>query len=181
MFKKILLVLLVLIGAFAIYVALQPDEYRIERSVTIAAPTSAVFGHVNNLQKWEAWSPWAKLDPDAKVAFEGPEAGEGATMTWDGDDNVGAGKMTIVESEPDKAVDLAVTFTRPFEGGTNSDFSFTPKTDQTEGDQTEVTWAMHGTHNFMEKAFCVVFDGLGMMGKDIDKGLSQLKTVSEQS
>ncbi len=40
---------------------------------------------------------------------------------------------------------------------------------------------MHGMHNFLEKAFCVVFDGRGMMGKDIDKGLSQLKSVSEQS
>jgi hypothetical protein len=176
MFKKILLLLLALIGAFVIYVALQPDEYRVERSVTIAAPAGEVFGNVNNLRKWEAWSPWAKLDPDAKVAFEGPEAGEGATMTWDGDDNVGAGKMAIVESEPDKAVDLEVTFTRPFEGGTNSDFSFTPK-----GDETDVTWTMHGTHNFMEKAFTVIFDGVGMMGNDIDKGLSQLKSVSEGS
>jgi hypothetical protein len=176
MFKKILLLLLALIGAFVIYVALQPDEYRVERTVTIVAPAGEVFGNVNNLRKWEAWSPWAKLDPDAKVAFEGPEAGEGATMTWDGDDNVGAGKMAIVESEPDKAVDLAVTFTRPFEGGTNSDFSFTPK-----GDETDVTWTMHGTHNFMEKAFTVIFDGVGMMGNDIDKGLSQLKSVSEGS
>jgi hypothetical protein len=181
MFKKILLLLLALIGAFVIYVALQPDEYRVERSVTIAAPAGEVFGNVNNLRKWDAWSPWAKLDPDAKVAFEGPEAGEGATMTWDGDDNVGAGKMTIVESEPDKVVDLAVTFTRPFEGGTNSDFSFTPKAGAAEDDQTEVTWTMHGTHNFMEKAFTVIFDGLGMMGNDIDKGLSQLKSVSEGS
>ncbi|WP_108681017.1 SRPBCC family protein [Methyloceanibacter sp. wino2] len=181
MFKKILLVLLVLIGAFAIYVALQPDEYRVERSVTVAAPAGTVFGNVDNLRKWEAWSPWAKLDPDAKVAFEGPEAGKGAAMTWDGDDNVGAGKMTIVESDPDKAVNIEVTFTRPFEGGTNSDFSFTPKADPTGSEQTEVTWAMHGTHNFVEKAFCVVFNGLGMMGNDIDKGLSRLKSVSEQS
>jgi len=176
MFKKIVLVLLALIAAFVIYVALQPDAYKVERSVTIAAPAAKVFENVNNLRKWEAWSPWAKLDPDAKVAFEGPEAGKGAAMSWDGDDKVGAGKMTIVESDPDKAVDIKVSFTRPFEGSTNSDFNFTPK-----GDQTDVAWAMHGTHSFMEKAFCVVFDGIGMMGKDIDKGLSQLKSVAEQS
>ena len=97
MFKKILLLLLALIGAFVIYVALQPDEYRVERTVTIVAPAGEVFGNVNNLRKWEAWSPWAKLDPDAKVAFEGPEAGEGATMTWDGDDNVGAGRLCCYE------------------------------------------------------------------------------------
>jgi hypothetical protein len=175
-FKKILLVLLALIAAFVIYIALQADKYRVERTVTMAAPEGKVFENVNDLQNWEAWSPWAKIDPDAKLTFEGPGAGKGATMTRDGDDNVGAGTMTIVESNPDSAVNLKVTFTRPFECGVSSDFRFTSK-----GDQTEVAWAMHGTHSFVEKAFCVFFDGLGMMGTDIDKGLSQLKAVVEQS
>jgi hypothetical protein len=174
-FRKILLVLVALLAVFLIVVALQPSDYRVERTTTIAASPAQVFPHVNNLHQWEAWSPWAKIDPDAKVTFEGPEAGEGAVMTWDGDDNVGAGKMTLVESDPDKAVKIKVTFTRPFEGGTNSDFSFTPK-----GNLTEVAWAMHGTHNFMEKAFCLVFNGVNMMSNDIDKGLAQLKSVVEQ-
>ncbi|MGD9378010.1 MAG: polyketide cyclase, partial [Methyloceanibacter sp.] len=81
MFKKILLVLLALIAVFAIYITLQPDEYRVERTVTMAAPAGKVFENVNDLQKWEAWSPWAKIDPDAKLAFEGPRAGKGAAMT----------------------------------------------------------------------------------------------------
>ena len=176
MFKNILFILLALISAFVIYVLLQPDAYKVERSVTIAAPADKVFENVNNLRKWEAWSPWAKIDPDAKIAFEGPDAGKGAAMTWNGNDEVGEGKMTVVESDPNKAVNIKVSFTRPFEGGTNSDFSFTPK-----GDQTDVGWSVHGTHSFMEKAFYVVFNGLGMMGKDIDKGLSQLKSVVEQA
>lgn len=174
MFKKILLVLVALLVVFLVVVALQPSEYRVERSTTVAAAPSQVFGHVNDFHKWEAWSPWAKIDPDAKITFEGPEAGQGAIMIWDGDEKVGAGKMTLVESIPDKAVKTKVEFTRPYEGSTNSDFSFTPK-----GDQTEVSWAMHGTHNFMEKAFCLVMNGTGMMGKDLDKGLAQLKSVSE--
>ncbi|MEM7398125.1 MAG: SRPBCC family protein [Pseudomonadota bacterium] len=176
MFKKILLLLLVIIVAFVGYVALQPDEYRVERTVTMAAPAANVFENVNDLRKWEAWSPWAKLDPEAKVIFEGPEAGNGAAMTWDGDDKVGAGKMTIVKSDPDQAINIDVTFTRPFEGTTNSDFTFATK-----GDSTDVTWAMHGTQGFTEKAFSVIFGGVGMMGNNIDKGLSQLKSVVEQS
>ncbi|MDJ0513906.1 MAG: SRPBCC family protein [Methyloceanibacter sp.] len=176
MFKSILLVLLAIIAVFVGYIALQPDEYRVERTVTMAAPAAKVFGNVNDLRKWEAWSPWAKLDPNAKVVFEGPEAGQGAAMTWDGDDKVGAGKMTIVKSDPDQAINIDVVFTRPFEGSTNSDFSFVSK-----GDSTDVTWAMHGTQGFTEKAFSVIFGGVDMMGNDIDKGLSQLKTVAEQS
>ena len=175
MFKKILALLVAIVAVFLIVVALQPSEYRVERTTTINAAPSQVFAHVNDFHKWEAWSPWAKLDPDAQIAFEGPEAGEGTIMTWDGDDNVGTGKMTLVESKPDEAVKIKVTFTRPFEGGTNSDFSFKPN-----GDQTDVAWTMHGTHNFMEKAFCLVMNGLGMMEGDIDTGLAQLKSVAEQ-
>lgn len=176
MLKRIVLIVAALIAGFAVYIALQPSEYRVERSVTIDAPASEVFANVNDFRKWEAWSPWAKLDPNAKVAFEGPEAGQGAVMTWDGNDNVGAGKMTLIESKPDEAVKIKVEFTRPFEGGTNSDFSFAPN-----GDQTDVTWAMSGTHNFVEKAFCLVMNGLEMMGNDLEKGLTKLKSVIERS
>lgn len=176
MVKKIVLGLVALLAAFAIYVALQPSGYRVERTVTIDAPAPEVFANVNDFRKWGAWSPWAKLDPNAKVAFEGPEAGEGTAMTWDGNDEVGAGKMTLVESTPDEAVKIKVEFTRPFEGSTNSGFTFVPN-----GDGTDVTWTLSGTHNFVERAFCLVMNGLDMMGNDLEKGLSQLKSVTERS
>ena len=175
MLKKILLVLVALIVVLGVVIALQPSDYRVERTTTIDAPTADVFARVNDFQKWEAWSPWAELDPDAKLAFEGPQAGEGSVMTWAGDEKVGVGKMTLVESKPNEAVKIKVTFTEPFEGGTNSDFRFTPK-----GNQTEVAWTMHGQHGFMEKAFCLFMNGLDMMRDDIDKGLAQLKSVAEQ-
>ena len=176
MLKKIVLVLVALLAAFAIYVALQPSDYRVERTVTVDTPASEVFANVNDFHKWESWSPWAKIDPNAKIAFEGPEAGEGTVMTWDGNDDVGAGKMTLIESKPDEAVKIKVEFTRPFEGSTNSDFSFAPN-----GEQTDVTWTLSGMHNFVEKAFCLVMNGLDMMGSDLEKGLSQLKSASERS
>lgn len=175
MFKKILLVLVALVVLFGVFVALQPSEYRVERSTMIAAPASAVFPHVNDFRKWQDWSPWAKLDPDAKITFEGPESGEGTIMAWNGNKEVGEGKMTLVESKPDEAVKIKVGFTRPFEGGTNSAFEFSPK-----GDETEIVWAMHGNHGFVEKAFFLLMGGPGMMGADIEKGLSQLKSTVEQ-
>jgi len=174
MLKKILFVLVAIVLVFVIVVALQPSDYRVARATTIAAPAAEVFAEVNDLHKWEAWSPWAKLDPDAKMTFSGPDAGEGAAAAWAGDDKVGVGKMTIVESRPDEAVNIKVEFTEPFEGSINSDFAFKP-----EGDQTQVTWAMHGHHNFIEKAFCLVMGGLDMMGGEMEKGLAQLKAVVE--
>src|SRR5262245_50581987 len=89
LFKMILLVLAVIVIGFLSVVAAQPAEYRITRSATIAAPPAEVFPQVNNLHKWEAWSPWAKLDPAAKNSFEGPSEGTGAIFRWSGNDQIG--------------------------------------------------------------------------------------------
>ena len=81
MFKKIFIAVAVVFAAFLIFVALQPSEVRVERTATIAAPPAVVFAQVNDFHKWEAWSPWAKLDPAAKVTFEGGKATK-AVLNW---------------------------------------------------------------------------------------------------
>jgi hypothetical protein len=174
MLKKILIGLGVLLLGFVVFVAMQPSDFRVERSLTMAASPEEAFAQVNDLRKWEAWSPWAKLDPDAKVSFEGPEAGQGAAMRWAGNDKVGEGKMTVVESRPNDAVKLKVDIAEPYESTSMSDFSFKP-----EGDKTAVTWAISAQHNFMEKAFCLIMNGKRMMSDLMDKGLGQLKSVVE--
>jgi hypothetical protein len=174
MLKKILLVLVVLIGAFAVYIALQPSDFRVERQTTIAAPPASVFAHVNDLHKWDAWSPWAKIDPNAKVGFEGPSAGKDAVFTWSGNDQIGEGRMIIAESRPGELVDLHVAFTKPFENTSNSRFEFKP-----DGNQTIVTWSMGSHQNFFAKAMCIVFSGKKMLGGEMEKGLSNLKAVAE--
>lgn len=174
MLKKILLVLVALFLVFVVIVALQPSDFHVERSVTVDAPASKVFGEVNDFHKWEAWSPWAKLDPDAKVTFDGPQAGEGSVMTWAGNSEVGAGKMTLVESKPGKLVKIKVDFTEPFEGTSGAQFDFNP-----EGDKTNVTWSMNDDHNFLEKAMCLIMNGEKMVGEQMEQGLTKLKQVSE--
>jgi uncharacterized protein YndB with AHSA1/START domain len=173
MLKKIVIALIVIIAAFLVIVAIQPSEFRVERTTTIAAPADAVFAQVNDLHKWDAWSPWAKLDPAAKITFDGPDAGQGAAMSWSGNDKIGEGKMTIVESHPND-IKLKVDFTKPFEGSIGSEFAFKP-----DGDKTDVTWAMTGHRNFVQKAFCLVLNGDKMLGRDVEKGLAQLKSVAE--
>jgi hypothetical protein len=174
MFKKILIAVLLLVLAFVVVVALQPSEFSVARSTTIAAPVADVFPQVNDFHKWEAWSPWAKLDPNAKLSFDGPPEGTGTAMAWSGNDQVGEGKMTMVDSAPDDHANIKVDFVKPFEGSINSAFGFKP-----DGGQTEVTWTMSGHHDFMGKAFCLVMNGTKMMAGDIDKGLAQLKSVVE--
>jgi hypothetical protein len=108
MLKKILIALVAIIALLLIVVALQPSEFSVERTATMAAPPATVFEQVNDFHKWEAWSPWAKLDPDAKIAFEGPPSGAGTIMTWDGNNKVGQGKMTLTESQPNDLVKIKV-------------------------------------------------------------------------
>jgi uncharacterized protein YndB with AHSA1/START domain len=80
----------------------------VERTATISAPPAAVFEQVNDFHKWEAWLPWAKLDPDAKVTFEGPPSGTGTSMTWAGNNKVGKGKMRLTESRSNELVKINV-------------------------------------------------------------------------
>ena len=173
--KRLFIGLALLIAAFVIAVALQPDEYRLTRQIVIAAPAATIFPHVNDLRQWEGWSPWAKIDPNAKISFQGTLVGPGAMFHWSGNDKVGAGTVTITESKPNERIATRTDFTRPFEGTSNSDFIFSQA-----GDQTNVIWTMSGTQSFIGKAICLVMSMERTVGPDFEKGLAQLKQVSER-
>ena len=175
MIAKILIVLAVVVLIFVIVVASRPSDFRYERSTTISAQPSAVFPHLNDLHKWQAWSPWAKKDPSAKTTFEGPETGVGSSMSWAGDKNVGQGKMTIIESKPDELVTYQLDFIKPFAGTNLAGFTFTP-----EGNGTKVVWSMTGKNTFFFKAFGLFVDCDKMIGNDFEQGLRDLKTIVEK-
>jgi len=174
MIAKLLIGLAIIILIFIIVVASRPAEFSYSRSATIAAPPSAVFPHVNDLHKWQAWSPWAKKDPAAKNTFEGPPAGEGASMSWAGNNDVGEGTMSIIESKPDESLGFKLEFRKPFAATNFADFTFKP-----EGGQTLVTWTMTGKNTFFFKAFSLFVDCDKMIGGDFEKGLADLKKIVE--
>ncbi len=157
-----------------VVIAGRPDEFVVSRSATISAPPEKVFAHVNELCKWENWSPWAKIDPHAKSVYEGPAAGVGAAMSWDGDKRVGAGKMTIVESRPSERVHIRLEFLRPFQATNMVEFHFKP-----ENGQTLVTWSMSSKNNLFFKAFSLFMNCDDMVGRDYEKGLASLKALAE--
>ena len=174
MLLKILIALVAVVAAFAAFVALQPSEYRIARSATIAAPAPDVFAQVNDFHKWDAWSPWAKLDPNAKTTFEGASAGEGATFTWAGNRDIGEGRMTLTQSRPVELIRIRLDFVQPMAGTSTAEFTFKP-----EGDRTAVTWAMFGQNNFVSRAICLFMNQDKMLGGHFEKGLENLRAVVE--
>jgi uncharacterized protein YndB with AHSA1/START domain len=177
MLKKLLIVFavfVVAIVAFLVVASMQPADLRVQRSITIAAPPATVFPHVNDLRKFQEWSPWAKLDPNVKMTYEGPEAGTGAKYEWVGNDKVGAGAMSITDSRPNERIDFKLEFKKPMEATNTADFVFKP-----EGDQTSVTWGMSGQKNLIMKAVGMFMDCEKMIAPDFEKGLANLKTIAE--
>jgi uncharacterized protein YndB with AHSA1/START domain len=171
---NVLLGLAVVVALLVVAVALQPADYRVTRSATIAAPPAAVFAQVNDFHDWETWSPWAKLDPACKYSYEGAAAGEGAVFKWSGNDQVGEGGMTILESRPNELVRIKLEFLRPFADSCSTEFTFKP-----EGEHTAVSWTMSGKKNLVAKAFCLFTNMDKTLGGEFEKGLAQMKAVTE--
>ncbi len=174
MLKKILIAVAVILVVLVIVVAMQPADFRIARSTTISAPAEVVFAHVNDFHKWDAWSPWAKLDPSMKQSYEGSPTGTGAIYSWDGNKEVGTGRMTLTESRANELIRIKLEFLKPFAAVNDTEFTFKP-----EGNQTAVTWSMTGKNNFMAKGFGLVMNMDKMVGGDFEKGLAQMKALAE--
>ena len=175
MLKKILggfAAVIVLVLAFA---AARPADYRVTRSAAMAAEPKAVWAQVNDFKNWGAWSPWAKLDPDAKNTISEPAAGVGATFAWEGNSKVGAGKMTILDSKAGELVDIRLEFFKPMPGVSKTLLTFQP-----EGAGTRMTWDMSGTNNFVGKLMCLFMDMDKMVGGDFERGLASIKGIVEK-
>jgi len=172
MMLKILLGLAVGVAVFLIVVALQPSQFRVARRAVIPAPPAVVFGHVGDLQKWQAWSPWAKLDPNSKISFDGPSDRVGSSFAWSGNDKVGEGRMTILESRPNELVRFRLDFEKPFKGTNEAAFALRP-----EGAGTAVEWSMTGTKNFIFKAVGLFMNCDKMLGGQFEEGLANLQAA----
>jgi hypothetical protein len=176
MLLKILAGILILIAAFFGVAALQPAEFSISRSVMVDAPPATVFAQINDFHKWEHWSPWAKLDPEMKTSYSGPVAGPGTSYAWEGNGQVGAGKMTIASSEAPSVVRIDLEFLKPMQAKNLTEFRIEPQ-----GTGSQVTWSMSGERNLVSKAMGLVMSMEQMIGPDFERGLLALKSVSESA
>jgi len=175
MFKVILLVVIAVIAAVLIYAAAQPDTFQVQRSAVIQATPEKIFPFLNDFNKWQSWSPWEKKDPTMKRSFSGPASGVGAVYGWDGNSEVGQGRMTITTSTPSSKVALDLEFLKPFQITNQVEFTLQP-----EGNGTKVIWVMKGSSPFVAKVMRVFMDMDGMVGKDFETGLINLKAQSEK-
>lgn len=168
-------VIVVVVAGILIYAATRPDMFRVQRTATIKAPPEKIFALINDLRSWSQWSPYEKKDPAMKRTFSGAANGKGAVYEWDGDNNVGKGRMEITEATPPGKILIKLDFIKPFEGHNTAEFTMEPRSDG-----TVVTWAMYGPASFMMKAMGLFMNMDNMIGNDFAAGLANLKAAAEK-
>ena len=175
MLKKIVILIVILVAAILLYAASQPDNFRVERTIVIKAPPEKVFAQINGFHQWEAWSPWEKIDPAVKRTYSGADTGKGAAYAWQGNKDVGQGRMEIVESTPPSNILIKIDFMEPFEGHDTVQFTLTPQ-----DGGTKVTQAMYGPSPFLAKVMGLFFSVDKMVGQKYEEGLASLKAIAEK-
>ena len=171
-----LLFLSVVVIALAIVLAIaasRPDRFRIERSAVIAASPESIFALLEDFHRWRAWSPYEERDPAMRRDYSGASRGEGAVYAWDGNRQIGTGRMEIVEAEPTSRIAIKLDFFKPFKASNTAEFTLEPI-----NAGTRVTWAMHGHSPFMSRLMSLVIDMDRMVGKDFEMGLEKLKAAA---
>jgi len=175
MLRKITGVLLLALALVLGWAATQPDNFRIERAITIDAPPERIFPLINDYRTWALWSPWEKKDPGMQRTHSGADTGVGAVYEWSGNRDVGSGRMEIIQSVPDSRIAIDLHFMTPFEARNTTEFVLEPR-----DGSTVVTWAMYGPSPFISKLMGLFMSMDTMVGGDFEAGLASLKKQAEQ-
>ena len=178
MFEVIAILAVVLAIAIAIVLVLaatKPDRFSVQRATTVKALPETIFPLISDFHQWRSWSPYEHKDPAMKRSYSGAASGKGAVYAWDGNKNVGSGRMEILDASAPSKVVIKLDFFTPFEGHNTAEFTMLPQ-----GDATNVTWLMHGPAPFMNKLMQVFMNLDHMIGKDFEVGLANIKAISEK-
>jgi uncharacterized protein YndB with AHSA1/START domain len=178
MFEIIAIVAIVLGVAVAIVLILaatKPDTFSVERSTSVTAPPEKIFPWIDDFHQWKSWSPYETKDPAMKRSYSGAASGKGAVYGWEGNKNVGSGRMEILDASMPSKIVIKLDFFTPFEGHNTAEFTMLPQ-----GDATSVSWLMHGPASFMSKVMQVFMNLDHMIGKDFEAGLVNLKNITEK-
>lgn len=177
-FLKIAGIILSVIVGIAILIGLvAPKNYNIKRDAVIHAPADVIYKTVSHYSEFPKWNPWQELDPNMKTSLDGTDGTVGAKYSWIGNDEAGAGSMTITRLDEGKSVEQTLEFLKPFKSTATTYINIEP----TEGGQ-KVTWGMKGESAFVARIFMTLMGGMDKaVGPDYEKGLAKLKILCESA
>jgi hypothetical protein len=174
MIKKLLVVVGALVAAVLLFALTRPNSLHVERTASIKAPPGKILPLIEDFHNWASWSPYEKKDPAMIRTFSGAAQGKGAVYEWNGNNDVGQGRMEILDVSPAK-VTIKLDFLKPLEGHDIGAFTLTPH-----GDVTSVTWSMDGPTPYVGKLIGMFMNMDTMIGSDFESGLASLKTLTEK-
>ncbi|WP_446809347.1 SRPBCC family protein [Methylomonas sp. 2BW1-5-20] len=175
MIKTILIILAVVIACILIYAATKPDTFCVQRSITIKATPETIFPLINDLHSMQIWSAWEKVDPGMQRTYSGVASGPGAIYEWEGNQEIGQGRMEILEATPPAKITIRMDFIKPFPAQNTLEFVL-----QAEGNSTHVTQAIFGPSPYISKVMSLVFSMDKMIGGKFEESLAELKAIAEK-
>ena len=169
----------VVVVVILIIAATKPDTFRVQRATSIKAPPEKIFPLINDLHSHSSWSPFEK-DPAMKKTHSGAPQGKGAVYEWDGNRQVGKGRIEIADTTPPSKLTMKLDMFTPFEAHNMVEFTLEPQGQSTNVTSTNVTWAMHGPQPYMAKVMGTVINCDKMVGSQFEEGLAKLKALAEK-
>jgi len=170
----ILIVITIIIGIPLIVALFVKRAHRIERSVVIYKATPEVFNYIAHIKNQIHYNVWVQADPNLKQDFIGTDGTVGFINTWNGNKKAGEGRQEIINIIPNDRIDLQLQFFRPFKSTMNGS---TITKDLLDG-STKVTSIVYGISNYPMNLMNLVMNGL--LGKDIDANLNNMKAILEK-
>ena len=167
--------LAIAIAVVLILAARKPATFSVVRAIDVKAPPEKIFPLINDFHQWVSWSPYENKDPAMKRSYSGAESGTGAIYGWEGNSNVGAGRMEILDASVPSKILIKLDFFKPFEGHNTAEFTMLPQ-----DDATHLSWVMRGPAPFISKLMQVFMNLDHMVGKDFEIGLANLKKLTEK-
>jgi effector-binding domain-containing protein len=171
--KKIVMVLVILVAVYVVLALLGPSNYKVTRSIKIAAPAEMVYNQVSKFPNWEAWSPWRKMDSAAIYTISADVQQVGASMGWKGE-IVGAGVMTTTELVTNEKATYELVFTEPFSMTSYGGFNITQ-----EGDSVTLEWYDEAEIGFANRPMMLFMDMEEQIGPSFEEGLAEIKKICE--
>jgi uncharacterized protein YndB with AHSA1/START domain len=171
--KRIVLALVLIVVAFVGIGFILPSAFRVERSVTIAAPADKVYRLISAPAQWKSWTVWNQRDPAMQITYGGPAEGAGAKWSWQSKTE-GNGEMEFTAVEPDRSLTYRLSFPE-FGMQSTGQLVITPQ-----DGGVRVSWSNQGDmgSNPMNRWFGLFMDSL--VGPDFQAGLANLKQLAEK-
>jgi uncharacterized protein YndB with AHSA1/START domain len=174
MLKKILLGMVGLVVLLALISFVLPSNYRVERSLEIAAPAEKIYPYIADPREWKKWGVWSIRDPNMKMDYSGAPSGTGAKWTWESKTE-GSGSMEFPRAEAPSLVEYSLYFPE-FNSRSSGKLTLAPS-----GAGTKISWTNEGSlgNNPINRYFGLMMDK--MLGGDFEGGLKNLKALAEKN